>query len=108
MRSRPPKRYEEVRRRHPKVLRAYEAYGEALAGAGPLDERERALVRLGVAVGARLESAVKAHARRGRDAGLSADALRHAAILAGTTIGFPSMMAALAWVEEGLSGKRRR
>ena len=107
-RSKPPKRYEEVRRRHPRVVGAYEEFGEALAGAGPLTERERALVRLGVAVGAGLDSAIKAHARRGRDAGLSDAALRHAALLAGTTVGFSSMMKGLALVEEALEGKRRR
>jgi alkylhydroperoxidase/carboxymuconolactone decarboxylase family protein YurZ len=106
-RSRPPRRYDEVKRRHPAVVRTYESFGNALRKAGPLTDREAALVRLGVAMGAGYDSAVKAHVRRGGDAGLSGEDLRHAALLGGTTIGFPSMMKNLSLVDEALSGKRR-
>ena len=39
--------------------------GQACAEAGPLDAKTRELVKLGTAVGGRLEGAVHAHARRG-------------------------------------------
>jgi 4-carboxymuconolactone decarboxylase len=50
-----------------------------------------------------LEGAVHSHARRALDAGLKPDEIRHAVLLALTTIGFPSMMRTLTWVEDVLS-----
>jgi alkylhydroperoxidase/carboxymuconolactone decarboxylase family protein YurZ len=98
--SKLPDWYAQVTRRHPKVLEAYERLGEACHSAGPLDGKARALVKLGIAVGARLEGAVHSHARRALEAGASLDEVRHTVLLATTTIGFPAMMAALSWVED--------
>jgi alkylhydroperoxidase/carboxymuconolactone decarboxylase family protein YurZ len=95
-----PDWYAQVAKRHPKVIKAYEALGETCHGAGPLDGKIRALVKLGIAVGGRLEGAVHSHARRALEAGASLDELRHTVLLATTTIGFPAMMAALSWVED--------
>ena len=103
--STPPKRYEKVKKEYKDVFQAYERFSDALANTGPLSESERALVRLGVAVGAGLETAVKAHVRRGVDAGLSREELRHAIILSATTRGFPSMMAALSWADPVFDGE---
>jgi len=85
-----------------RTIRAYERLGAALLEAGPLERRTAELVKLGIAIGARLEGGVHAHVRRAREAGVSPDAIRHAARLALTTVGFPSMMAALTWVEDEL------
>jgi len=92
--------YETQRRRHGGVIAAYEALGRACRAAGPLDGRTAALVKLGIAVGARLEGAVHSHVRRSLEAGASLDDCRHVVLLATTTIGFPAMMAALSWVED--------
>ena len=40
--------------------------------------------------------------------GVEPDALRHVAILAVPTLGFPTMMAGVGWVEETIDGKKRR
>jgi 4-carboxymuconolactone decarboxylase len=98
-----PPRYQRFRDEQPRIVEAYEALGEATLATGPLDRRTAELVKLGIAVGARLEGAVHAHARRALDAGASADEVRHAVRLALTTVGFPAMMAALTWVEDVLS-----
>ena len=92
--------YQEQRRKYPEVLKAYEDLGEACRKAGPLDEKTRALAKLAIAVGARLEGAVHSHVRRALEAGAALDECRHVVLLATTTIGFPSMMAALSWVED--------
>jgi alkylhydroperoxidase/carboxymuconolactone decarboxylase family protein YurZ len=39
--------------------------------AGPLDERTRRLVKLAIAIGARLEGAVRSHTWQAKEAGLS-------------------------------------
>jgi alkylhydroperoxidase/carboxymuconolactone decarboxylase family protein YurZ len=54
-------------------------------------------------VGAGLESATRAHVRLGRKAGATPEELRHAALLAITTIGFPSMMRAMSWIDSDLA-----
>jgi len=92
--------YEEQRKRHPRVLTAYEALGEACRSAGPLDGKTGALTKLAIAVGARLEGAVHSHVRRSLEAGATIDECRHVVLLSTTTIGFPAMMAALSWVED--------
>jgi alkylhydroperoxidase/carboxymuconolactone decarboxylase family protein YurZ len=92
--------YEEQQRRYPKVLKAYEDLGAACQQAGPLDARTRALAKLAIAVGARLEGAVHSHVRRALEAGASIEDCRHVVLLATTTIGFPAMMAALSWTED--------
>jgi 4-carboxymuconolactone decarboxylase len=96
--------YEEQRKRQPALFAAYEQLGEACRTAGPLDAKTQALAKLAIAIGARLEGAVHSHVRRSLEAGASVDECRHVALLATTTIGFPAMMAALAWVEDVVRG----
>ncbi len=103
--NQPPKRYLKFIEEHEAVGAAYQALGEATAHAGPLDEKQVALVKLGIAVGMRHEGAVHAHARKARRAGCTPDEIRHAVVLATTTLGFPSMMAAYSWVDDVLKSE---
>jgi len=100
-----PSAYRRFGDAHPRVIQAYEALGDATLGDGPLDRRTAELVKIGIAVGARLEGAVHAHVRRAREAGASAEDIRHAIRLATTTVGFPTMMSALSWAEDILEQK---
>lgn len=99
-----PKRFTAFRDTQPAVFAAYEALGKSCSEAGPLNKKAQELVKLGIAVGARMEGATHAHARRARDAGASAAEIRHVALLATTTIGFANMMAALSWIDDVLGG----
>lgn len=103
--NQPPARFQKFGKKYPAVMQAYEALGEATQQAGPLDAKTRALVKLAIAVGGWREGAVHSHTRRALQAGCTADELRHVVLLATTTLGFPSMMAALTWVEDLLSAK---
>ncbi|MEP0766919.1 MAG: carboxymuconolactone decarboxylase family protein [Fimbriimonadia bacterium] len=100
-----PKRYTEFLKNYPEVGAAYTALGEAVANSGPLDAKTRELVKIGVSVGARMESAVRSHTRRALDAGATPEEVRHAALQATTTVGFPNMMAGLSWVDEVLAAR---
>jgi alkylhydroperoxidase/carboxymuconolactone decarboxylase family protein YurZ len=91
---------EALAREYPAVWEAYNRLGESAAAAGPLDARTERLVKLAIAVGAGREGAVHSHVRRGRLAGVSRDELRHVALLAITTIGWPAAVAGLSWIEE--------
>ena len=94
---------EKLSREVPAIWDAYQSLGQAVSESGPLDERTRRLVKLALATGARLEGAVHSHVRRGLASGLSAEELRHVAFLAITTVGWPSAIAALSWIEDELS-----
>ncbi|MEM9828076.1 MAG: carboxymuconolactone decarboxylase family protein [Planctomycetota bacterium] len=85
---------------YPELMRAYEALGEATKSAGSLSDREIALVKLAISIGAGLEGAAHSHCRKAFDAGCRADDLRQVALLATPTIGFPTMMRAKGWVED--------
>ena len=102
-----PKPYTRFTKKYKMVWQAYDELGAAAHGVGPLPAKTRELVKLGMAIGARMEGAVHAHTRRALETGATAAEIRHAAILAITTLGFPVTMAALTWVEDILGGKRR-
>jgi 4-carboxymuconolactone decarboxylase len=99
----PPRQFEQLTERYPEVARTYADLGHALTRAGPLEERLVHLVKLGISIGMRHMGAVHAHTRKAHAAGWSPDELRHAAVLAATTMGWPNMMAAYMWVEDELA-----
>ena len=98
--ARPPKPFRGFARDHPAVAEAYERLGKAVRAAGPLPAREVALVKLALSIGARMEGAAHAHARKAVAQGIDAAALEHVAILSCPTIGGPAMMMALGWVRD--------
>ncbi|WP_425416272.1 carboxymuconolactone decarboxylase family protein [Oricola indica] len=55
---------------HPDIWAAYSALGKAASDSGPLNERERRLVKLALAIGANSEGAVHSHARRAKSEGI--------------------------------------
>lgn len=95
-----PSVYLDFQKSYPQIFNAYEQLGKSASSAGPLDKKQVELVKLGIASGARLEGAVHSHCRRAIEAGATKDEIRHVVLLAVTTIGFPSMMACLSWVED--------
>jgi alkylhydroperoxidase/carboxymuconolactone decarboxylase family protein YurZ len=100
-----PARYLKFQKSYPKVFRAYAALGAASQEAGPLPRKTRALTKLGIALGARMEGAVHSHTRRALEAGCTPGEIRHGVLLATTTIGFPAMMSAMSWVDDVLAAK---
>ena len=92
--------YRHFRERYVEVDRAFEELSKQLHEAGPLIARERRLVKLGIAIGASSEGAVRSHVRKALAEGFGADEVRHAVLLSLTTAGFPHMIAALKWANE--------
>ncbi len=97
-----PATYRRFAQLHPSVSKAYESLGEACAEAGPLDSKARELIKLALAVGARLEGGVHSHVRRAREAGATDAEIRHVVVLAVPTLGFPNAAAAFTWIEDVL------
>ena len=102
-----PKRFKDFMQQYPDIAKGYEAMGDAVHKAGPLDAKTRALIKLGISTGARLEGAVHSHVRKALEAGASPDELYHAVILSLPTIGLPSMMAAFSWVDDVLKNPKK-
>jgi len=90
----------DVARDYPEVWQAYETLGEACANAGPIDTRERRLIKLALAIGAQSEGAVHSHCRRAIQEGISREELEHVAMMTIATLGFPAAAAALSWIRD--------
>jgi alkylhydroperoxidase/carboxymuconolactone decarboxylase family protein YurZ len=94
--------------RHPEIWNSFTELGERCAEAGPLDTRTRHLVKLALAAGAGLEGAVHSHARRAQAEGVTAEEIRHVALLAIPTLGLSMAARAMSWMDDVLPVDRPR
>ncbi|TVR76682.1 MAG: carboxymuconolactone decarboxylase family protein [Saprospirales bacterium] len=95
-----PERYLRFMKKYPNIGKAYNDLGTAVHEAGPLDEKTRALIKIGISGGAMLEGAFHSHIRKAIKAGATREEIQQVALLALPTIGFPSMMALMSWIED--------
>jgi 4-carboxymuconolactone decarboxylase len=95
-----PKPTRALQKEFPRVWKSFQELGKECHSAGPLNERVRRLVKVGIAAAAQSEGAVHSAVRNAKKAGVQATEIRHAILLAMTTIGFPRAMAALSWAED--------
>jgi 4-carboxymuconolactone decarboxylase len=100
-----PAQYLGIQKKYKGVIKAVENLGKAAKAAGPLNEKTARLIQLAAAASVRSEGSVHSHARRALAAGAKPDEIRHAIILLTSTIGFPSVSAALSWAEDVLEKK---
>jgi alkylhydroperoxidase/carboxymuconolactone decarboxylase family protein YurZ len=103
-----PSRFTEFTETYPEIARAYEQLGAACHLAGPIPKKERALLKLGISMGAWLEGAVHSHVRKSLEAGATPEEIRHVALLALPTLGFPATMAVLTGVEDSRPREKRK
>lgn len=101
-----PLPFTRIREEYPDVAAAYDSLGDAIHKAGPLDDKTRQLVKLALAVGARLEGAAHSHARRALEMGISREEVQHVALLTVTTLGFPSAVTAYTWIGDVLEEEK--
>jgi len=99
--------YQRFRKQHPDYFDAVEALGKAVRNAGPLEQQVIQLVQLGAAAAIRSEGAVHSHVRRALEAGATAEQIQHALLSLTSTIGFPTVVAALSWADDVI-GKTER
>jgi AhpD family alkylhydroperoxidase len=99
-----PDTYMKLKRRHPGLFEVAEALGQAARREGPLSEKDVQLIQLAAAAAIRSEGAVHSHTRRALDAGATAEEVRHALVSLVSTIGFPSVVAAVSWADDVLEG----
>ena len=75
-----PNIYLRFRDNYPGVAAALDGLGEAVDGAGPLDERTARLIKLGLAIGASAEGAVRSNARKARSPATVSTAMVRASV----------------------------
>jgi alkylhydroperoxidase/carboxymuconolactone decarboxylase family protein YurZ len=95
-----PKAVESFSTSFASVWQAFQKLGDECHGAGPLDDRVRRLVKVGIAAAAQSEGAVHSAVRHAKAAGIPAAEIRHVIVLSITTIGFPRAMAAMSWADD--------
>lgn len=67
---------------------------------GPIDDRTRRLIKLGIAMGAMREGAVHSSARKALGLGITTAELHQVVALAASLIGLPSTVAVWTWVRD--------
>ncbi len=94
-----PGTYKEFVTKYPELGRAHEAVATAVERAGPLDAKTLSLVKIGICVGAGLESALRSHTRRAMQHGATKEEVEQAILLGMNTVGFPRTVAAWSWAQ---------
>lgn len=102
-----PGTYKRFATRFPKLVAAHEQIAKAVDAEGELDELTSALVKIGICLGAGLESALRAHVRRAVQAGATIEQIEHALMLGMNTCGFPRTVAAWSWAHEQFDRDKR-
>ncbi len=95
-----PEKFINFQQDFPEIYSAYEKLGEIINSNSKLDDKTRLLAKLAIAIGAGLEGAVHSHTRKALKGGCSKDEIRGVVLLSLTTLGFPSMMRAMTWVDD--------
>ena len=89
----------------PALGQAHEDIAKAVDKIGPLDAKTCSLIKMGLAIGAGLESATRSHVRRALEAGATEIEIEQAVMLAMNTCGFPRTVAAWSWARQQIERK---
>ena len=98
--AKPPKHFNQLTKRYPEYMAALEKLGETAKQSGPLDAKVAELVQLAGAAATRSEGAVHSHSRRAKSLGATREEIHHTLLLLTSTVGFPTVSAALSWVDD--------
>jgi 4-carboxymuconolactone decarboxylase len=99
-----PGHYKFEQKKRGLFIDAVEALGKTLKEQGPLDTKTAHLVQMAASIAIHSEGGVHSHVRRAAENGATPEEIYHAIILLTSTIGFPTVSAALSWAE-GCSGQ---
>lgn len=104
--SKLPGQYMSIKKRFKNFYKASENLGKAAKAAGPLNDKTSHLIQLAAAASIRSEGSVHSHTRRALEAGAKPEEIYHAIILLTSTIGFPTVSAALCWADDIIKGQK--
>ena len=100
MSKKPPKAYREFIATYPHLGESWDKARDQESD-GPLDEKTRRLVKLGIAIGAMRQGAVSSSARKARAASATEEEIKQVVALAASTLGFPATVAVFTWLGDG-------
>jgi 4-carboxymuconolactone decarboxylase len=86
-------RFPELGEAHEKIARAVEKYG-------PLDRKTCELIKIGICIGAGLETATRSHVRRALEQGASEAEIEQAILLVYNTCGFSRTVMGWQWARQ--------
>lgn len=102
-----PQQYLKIKKRHENFFNAIEELGKVVRQEGPIDGKTAHLIQLAAAATVHSEGAVHSHVRRALEAGVTPEEIYHAIILVTSTIGFPTVVAALSWAEDIIKERKK-
>jgi AhpD family alkylhydroperoxidase len=102
-----PPWYAHLKEKHGAFVKALEQLGEAIRQEGPLPTKTAHLIQLAAAAAIRSEGSVHSHTRRALQAGATPEEIYHALIMLTSTIGFPTVSAALSWVYDLIEKEKK-
>ena len=97
-----PRTFQNIVGKYPEVWKAHEQLTKACAVAGPLDRKTVELIKVGICVGAGLETPTKRHAIMARENGATNEEIYQAVLISMTTLGHPRAAAGWKWVNSAL------
>lgn len=97
-----PDKFKQFIARYPELGEAHARIGQFCQQAGPLDRKTIELVKIGISIGAGLETATRSHVRQALRHGASESELEQIALLAYNTCGWPRMMMGWMWIQQQL------
>ena len=98
-----PGTYKEFVARFPALGKAHEEIAKAVESAGKLDRKSCELIKIGISIGAGLETATKSHVRRALQHGATEAEVEQTVLLAYNTVGFPRMVMAWQWARQQIA-----
>jgi alkylhydroperoxidase/carboxymuconolactone decarboxylase family protein YurZ len=84
----------------PKLGEAHQQIGQAAETSGPLDRKTIELIKIGISIGAGLETATRSHVRQAMQHGATEAEIEQSILLAYNTLGWPRMIAAWTWARQ--------
>ena len=102
-----PGTYKRFVSKFPAIGEAHENVARAVDDMGPLDRKMCELIKIGISLGAGLESATKSHTRRALEAGATETEIEQAILLGINTRGFPQTVAAWQWAQDQIERNRK-
>jgi len=103
-----PKQYRSIRERFGKLVDAVDTLGKVARDMGPIDQKNSHLIQLAAAAAIKSEGSVHSHTRRALEAGASPEEIYHTLILLTSTVGFPTVSAALSWADDIITAGEKK
>ncbi len=102
-----PSTFKAFVQKFPALADAHEQVAKAVDGIGPLDRKTCELIKVGICIGAGLESALRSHVRRATQHGATQSEIEQTILLAMNTCGFPRTVAAWQWAWQQIERDRQ-